>query len=97
MGIDISVNKVFIASTDGTFEPIDFTDVKEIEDEVVPNDENVVTRINTDCDFSHSFTIRKTQLKRLMRILYGWKAKGPIRCHALNKLWDKRSKEGENG
>ena len=91
MGMDISVNMVFAASNDGVFKPIGFTDVKEIADDEVQNNENIVSRINTDRDISHSFTIRKPQLKRLMRILYGWKAKGPIRRGVLNKYLERRS------
>lgn len=39
---------------------------------------------------SYTFVLTRSLLRNMMRLVYGWKAKGPIRKRALHKLWRAR-------
>ena len=93
MPMEISVNKAFIAIPGGTFEPVNIQDVNVIADETLAPGEIAFDRVNVNQEITGTFLLPQYFRKRLMRELYGWKAKGPIRYRVLHRLW--RSKEAK--
>lgn len=51
-----------------------------------PND----FRINVPEEFSFNIKMSISALRSLNKLVYGWKAKGPIRRRVLRKLWGVR-------
>lgn len=41
-------------------------------------------------EYSYTFVLTRSLLRNMMRLVYGWKAKGPIRKRVLHKLWRAR-------
>ena len=92
MPMGISFNKVFIAIPGGTFEPVSIQDVNVIADETLSPGEIAIDRINTDHEITGTFTMPPYSRKRLMRVLYRWKARGHIRYRVLHELWEMRAR-----
>ena len=89
MPMGISVNRAFIVIPGGTFEPVSISDINVIADETLSPGEIAIDRINADHEVSGTFTMPPYTRKRLMRVLYRWKAKGHIRYRVMHRLWDR--------
>lgn len=90
--MDISCNKIYLAIPGGTFEPISIQDMNVIADETLSPGEIAIDRINTDHEITGTFTMPPYTRKRMMRVLYWWKAKGNIRYRVLHRLWEEEAR-----
>lgn len=86
MPTEISLNKIFVAIHGGTFEPISIQNV--IADETLAPGGVVFEHVNFDQEITGTFTLKPYARKRLMRVLYRWKARGHIRYRVLHELWE---------
>ena len=92
-----TINSCFIWIPGGTFEPVSLRDVQEFPCETfAPYEtlgpaERAYARLNANREITGTFTMRPHVKKFMMRTLYGWKARGPIRYRTLHRLWERRA------
>ena len=77
---------ICMRTTDGTYIPMmDLADAPELVTE--QKDDKVYANIEPPSEITGRLIISPQSRKRLMRQMYSWKSRGPLRVKALNKAY----------
>ena len=96
-GIQLDLGSVYLYNPDGDvvgeFPDMKLADIQEFDDTCyteAPKDE-IWGKIDFNKEISFSCRYEPTmRISHIWKILYGWKAKGPVRKRVLGKLWGLR-------
>lgn len=87
MGEQHTYGVISMRTTDGTYIPMmDLADVPELVME--QKDDGVYANAELMPEITGRIIISPQSRKRLMRQIYNWKARGPLRIRAWKKAWD---------
>jgi hypothetical protein len=96
-GIQFDLGNVYLCNPDGDvvreFSNMKLADVQEFDDTCYTEDpgEDIWGKIDYNKEISFNCRFGDTmQISRMWKILYGWKAKGPVRKRVLGRLWGLR-------
>ena len=96
-GIQFDLGNVYLCNPDGDvvgeFSNMKLADIQEFDDTCCTEyyGEDIWGKIDYNKEISFSCRYEPTMLiSRMWKILYGWKAKGPVRKRVLGKLWGLR-------
>jgi hypothetical protein len=101
-GIQFDLGNVRLCNPDGDvvgeFYGMKLADIQEFDDTCCTEDPGEEIWGKIDCNREVSFICHYNGVWGAMKkIMYGWTAKGPIRCRVLEKLWKiKRRKRNED-
>lgn len=97
-GVQFDLGNVYLCNPDGDvvgeFSGMKLADIQEFDDTCCTEDpgEEIWGKIDfsREISFTGHFDGGAMQISRMWKILYGWKAKGPVRKRVLEKLWGLR-------
>lgn len=97
-GIQFDLGNVYLCNHDGDvvgkFSGMKLVDIQEFDDTYCTEErsEDIWGKIdfNREISFTGHFDGGTMRISRMWKILYGWKAKGPVRKRVLDKLWGLR-------
>ena len=86
MGEKIKYSILGMRTEDGTYIPVtEFNEIPEFESTVDPAEEYAC--VNPIHEIVGTLSIDRIYRKRIRRVIYGWKSRGPLRVKALNKAY----------
>jgi hypothetical protein len=89
---EISLSNGVLFTEDG-----EMVRVEEIADETITEGPELTRSDAIDFwtgEWSGTFVLTRSLLRKMMRLVYGWRAKGPIRKRVLHRLWRARGWQG---
>lgn len=86
MGEKIKYRILCMMTEGGTYAPVtDFNEIPEFESTVDPAEEYAC--VKPIPKIVGALSIDRIYYKRIRRVIYGWKSRGPLRVKALNKAY----------